>query len=152
MNKKAFTLIELLVVVLIIGVLAAIALPQYQVSVEKSRAAEAFLTIKNMREAAQRVVLAAGQQGEYANPDNWDISFEQGTWNENKTIYWTKHFIYGIGDTAGVDVYRCEGICSGPDYDEHEYNLYQSYPFILCEGGFVMAMRLCSASDEPHSA
>ncbi len=59
-NKKAFTLIELLVVVLIIGILAAVALPQYQKAVKKSRMTEYMTYITNYYKALDSWLLQNG--------------------------------------------------------------------------------------------
>ena len=59
-NKQAFTLIELLVVVLIIGILAAVAVPQYQFAVDKSRAMTHFQNAQAIIKAQQVYKMANG--------------------------------------------------------------------------------------------
>jgi prepilin-type N-terminal cleavage/methylation domain-containing protein len=59
-RSPGFTLIELLVVVLIIGILAAIAVPQYFKVVEKGKVSEALTTLDSVRGAQERYLAARG--------------------------------------------------------------------------------------------
>ena len=70
---KGFTLIELLVGVLIIGILAAIALPQYRKAKVKAEATQLILSVKALAEAQQRFYLTNNRYAD--NFSDLDIDF-----------------------------------------------------------------------------
>ncbi|MDD5691995.1 MAG: prepilin-type N-terminal cleavage/methylation domain-containing protein [Candidatus Omnitrophica bacterium] len=68
-KQKSFTLVELIIVIIIVGILAAVGISQYSLTVEKGRTAEAKTRIGTMRQLAYQYYLENGSLSGITNAD-----------------------------------------------------------------------------------
>lgn len=83
MKSSGFTLMEMLVVVLIIGILAAVALPQYRLTIQKTRTMRLLPLLRSISEAENLYYTANGHYT--LDFDNLDISLPGGAIQTNNS-------------------------------------------------------------------
>ena len=114
-NKKraGFTLVELMIVVIVVGILAAAAIPIYQRSMDKARGSEgkALLGTARTHYITEVAGGTAPDAGSTANDTlgDWGIDTSMNKWwiieNTDFTVDWLAYpTVIGISGIAGTDI------------------------------------------------
>ncbi|MEN6473271.1 MAG: type IV pilin protein [Syntrophaceae bacterium] len=95
MDKRGFTLAELMITVVIIGILAAVAIPIYSGYTQRARRSEAFTAVQTIAMAEEKAFAETGAYVDIAalRAAPWNMNVPNAThWNYNVTLYGTTQF------------------------------------------------------------
>ncbi len=155
-NKKGFTLLELLVVVLIIGILASIALPQYNKAVMKANLHKGMPMVESLYQAEQLYFLEHGEFAtdiddlalevphDAASCEKWEDEGLSGLncpWGSVEIAWGNQarvNFLYPISDSTAQIAYT---------------HLLEDWPLSVVTGGkFKQGFRYCFAKTANQTA
>ena len=154
--KKGFTLMELLVVVLIIGILAAVALPKYQQTVYKAQLMESLQMAAKVQQAQELYWLANGAYTtdltrlDIAFPacELKDVTYHKGTWLCKDFI-----LVGNYGWRGAVNVLFCPGLGKNECKDSNGRNSFKvNYTFFFnhtAYGEDKAGTRICNGGGNP---
>ncbi len=159
--NKGFTLIELLVVVLIIGILSAVAVPQYQKAVWKSHIAGMLPIMRAIKNAQERYYL---ENGDYAAKfTQLDVTLPGSceSWKTHENMMFCGDWFFNNVLSSNVSqghmmAYYCPGISHEGNYTDcainslvglhiwyHYYPNESKYDTMQCTGKTSLIASVC---------